>query len=105
MRNAERASSVSMQSDNAQPTTHHEYRSRRAAKDNHPSLVEMYVMSPATTWFGAGALKSRPSRFGTTRFVCCESSSFENDAAYGRGAPERASIEPPASCSVALRVV
>jgi hypothetical protein len=57
----------------AQPTTRREYRSRRTAKYNHPSLVEMYVMSPASTWFGAGALKSRSSRFGAMRFVCRES--------------------------------
>jgi hypothetical protein len=57
MCNAERASSVSMQSDNAQPTTRREYRSRRTAKSNQPSLVEMYVMSPASTWFGAGAFE------------------------------------------------
>jgi hypothetical protein len=55
MREADRPSSVSMQSGNVQPTTRRECGARRTAKLQPSSLVEMYVMSPASTWIGAGA--------------------------------------------------
>lgn len=38
-----------MRSDIAQPTTRREYRSSRTARYNQPSVVAMYVMSPART--------------------------------------------------------
>ena len=76
MRSAERASSVSMRSDIAQPTTRREYRSSRTARNNQPSVVAMYVMSPASTRLGARTVKLRSKRLGAMRFVWRESVVF-----------------------------
>jgi hypothetical protein len=76
MRSAERASSVSMRSDIAQPTTRREYRSSRTARNNQLSVVAMYVMSPASTRLGARTVKLSSRRLGAMRFVCRESVVF-----------------------------
>jgi hypothetical protein len=41
-----------MRSDIAQPTTRREYTSSSTARYSQPSLVAMYVMSPASTLLG-----------------------------------------------------